>query len=271
MSGTVFSAQDADQLVRALRDLDGGAAVASMSRSLPDALNGSDEATRRYVADYKRLTRALLVAARELRPDVVVENGRDLTFRDGAGRPAYALLGALENGSAEAPFTAWAGERAVHDAVALHLANRVRPMLGFSALPEPATPPAVADDVAAQRFVRRVRFYLNHPETENPLRRIIDAFALSKTDAAKLFGVTRQAVDGWLAGGVPAERQEKVATLLALCDLLQRKLKPDRLPGVARRPADAYGGRTMLELIAADRHGELLQSVRESFDWQSAA
>ena len=258
MSTTVFSAPDAERAVQALHDLDGGEPLASLSRSLPDALNGSDEATRRYVADYRRLTGALLAAGRELRPDLIVQNGRALTFRDGAGRPADALVGVLENGSAEAPFTAWAGELAAHDAVALHLANRVRAILGFGVLPEPASPPRVDDDVAAQRFLRRVRFYLNHPETENPLRRIMDAFALSKTDAAKLFGVSRQAVDGWLAGGVPAERQEKVATLLALCDLLQRKLKADRLPGVARRPAEAYGGRTMLELIAADRHGELL-------------
>jgi hypothetical protein len=38
-----------------------------------------------------------------------------------------------------------------------------------------------------------------------------------------------------------------------------------------RRPADAYGGKTMLELIAADEHGELLAQVRDSFDWTSAA
>ena len=68
-----------------------------------------------------------------------------------------------------------------------------------------------------------------------------------------------------------AERQEKVQTLVAIADLLERKLKPGRLAGVARRPADAYGGKTMLELIAADQHRELLELVRESFDWASAA
>ena len=257
--------------MQALHDLAGGEPLDALSRSLPDALGGSEQATRRYVADYRRLTGALLAAGRELRPDLFVENGRELSFRDGNGRPSHALVSVLENGSAEAPFSAWASMLDVHDAVALHLANRVRAILGCSVLAEPPSQPAVDDDLAAQRFLRRVRFYLNHPDAENPLRRIIDAFALSKTDAAKLFGVSRQAVDGWLAAGVPAERQEKVATLLALCDLLQRKLKADRLPGVARRPADAYGGRTMLELIAADRHGELLQSVRDSFDWQTAA
>jgi hypothetical protein len=271
MSATVFSASDADRALEALHELDGGELLASLSRNLRDALAGSDEATRRYVADYRRLTGALLAEGRELRPDLIVRNGRALTFRDGAGRPADALVGVLENGSAEAPFTGWAGELEIHDAVALHLANRLRGLLGFDVLAEPASTPAVEDDLAAQRFLRRVRFHLNHPDSESPLRRIMDAFALSKTDAAKLFGVSRQAVDGWLTGGVPSERQEKVAALLSLCDLLQRKLKEDRLPGVARRPADAYGGRTMLELIAADRHDELLRIVRDSFDWHTAA
>jgi len=271
MASPVFTAPDRDAAVQALRSLDGGEPLASLARSLPAALHGSDEATRRYVADYRRLTGALLAAGHEVRPDLIVQNGRALTFRDSNGRPADALIGVLENGSAEAPFTPWTGELAAHEAVALHLANRLRALLGYGVLAEPANTPAVEDDLAAQRFLNRVRFYLNHPDTENPLRRIMDAFGLSKTDAARLFGVSRQAVDGWLEGGVPSERQEKVATLLALCDVLQRKLKDDRLPGIARRPADAYGGRTMLELIAADRHGDLLQSVRDSFDWQTAA
>ncbi len=116
-----------------------------------------------------------------------------------------------------------------------------------------------------------MRFLLSHPDDEHPLRRLIEAFDLSKTELGSLFGVRRQAVDQWLDRGVPADRQEKVQTLLAVVDLLDRKLKPGRLPGVARRPADAYGGKTMLELIEAGRHDELLRRVRESFDWSSAA
>ena len=83
--------------------------------------------------------------------------------------------------------------------------------------------------------------------------------------------VLEQAIDQWLERGVPSERQEKVQTLVAICDLLERKLKPGRLAGISRRPADAYGGKTMLQLIAADRHRELLEVVRDSFDWASAA
>ena len=83
--------------------------------------------------------------------------------------------------------------------------------------------------------------------------------------------MSRQAVDQWLEGGIPSERQEKVQTLVAICDLLERKLKPGRLAGVARRPADAYAGTTMLGMIAAERHRELLDIVRDSFDWSAAA
>ena len=58
----------------------------------------------------------------------------------------------------------------------------------------------------------------------------------------------------------------KVTTVASLADLLARKLKVERIPGIARRPAAAYGGLTMLEMITADRHDELLALVRASFD-----
>ena len=67
------------------------------------------------------------------------------------------------------------------------------------------------------------------------------------------------------------EIKAKLAALASLADLLEAKLKSGRLPGIARRPADAYGGLSMLDMIAADRHDELLQSVRESFEWERAA
>jgi hypothetical protein len=92
---------------------------------------------------------------------------------------------------------------------------------------------------------------------------------LSKTELARLFGVSRQAIDGWHRDGVPGRRQAKAATVAAVVDLLAHRLKPERIPGIARRRARAYGGLTMLEMIARDRHEELLELTRRSFDWAS--
>jgi len=195
---------------------------------------------------------------------------------DAKGTPRRAPVEALETASAEAPFGPWTARVPLEEAVALDLASRVRQLIGLRALEPTSVDRDVAkavdvDDVTARRFVRRVRFHLNHPNEKHPLRRLMDAFELSKTELGALFSVRRQAVDQWLERGVPAERQERVQTLIGIADLLERKLKPGRLAGVARRPADAYGGKTMLELIAADRHRELLEFVRDSFDWASAA
>jgi hypothetical protein len=108
-----------------------------------------------------------------------------------------------------------------------------------------------------------------------PLPSLLDevqsTFGLSKTELGRLFRVSRQAVDQWRARGVPGDRQEKAATITAIADLLSHQLKAERLPGIARRPARAYGGLTMLQMIERDRHRELLERVRATFDWASAA
>lgn len=263
-------APDAARTVLAVRALVHDELFVSLSRDLDHALHGDADAARDYVADYRLLTGTLLEAAQHVRPDLISSSGEEVTII-GVGRPADVVVELLEGTSAEAPFSAWRNEFSAEDAVALHLTGRVRGLLGLAALVEPGGLPPVVDDLAAVRFLRRVRHHLNHPDDENPLQRIIDAFALTKTEAGKLFGVTRQGIDGWLTGGAPAERQEKLTALLALVDLLERKLKADRLPGIARRHADAYGGQTMLDLIAEDRHDELLNVVRGSFDWSSSA
>ena len=107
--------------------------------------------------------------------------------------------------------------------------------------------------------------------SRSPLDTIAETFALSETELAELFGVRRQAVAQWRRDGIPSARQEKVATVASIGDLLSRRLKAERVPGVARRAADAYNGLTMLEMISRDRHGELLESVRESFDYAATA
>lgn len=103
------------------------------------------------------------------------------------------------------------------------------------------------------------------------LDQIQDAFALNNVELGRLFGVSRQAVGEWRQRGVPGSRQEKAGTVAAIADLLLRSLKAERIPGAARRPAAAYDGLTMLEMIERGRHRELLELVRGSFDWAGAA
>jgi hypothetical protein len=98
---------------------------------------------------------------------------------------------------------------------------------------------------------------------------IAETFELSETDLGRLFGVSRQAVGQWRERGVPSSRMAKVTTVAAIGDLLRHRLKPERIPGVARRPADAYGGLSMLEMIKRDRQDELQAEIRRSFDWAS--
>jgi hypothetical protein len=272
---TLFTAREPERVRGALRQLKDGRLLASLESPLDLALRGSEEATREYVRRYRELTTCLLVNAQHTdRHLVVVTDEGEMALVDAHGEPARAPIEALENAAAEAPFTPWVARYELADAVGLDLTSRVRVLLGHRALSPPATDNGwapVGDDLDAQRFIRRVRHFLNHPEAQHPLHRIAEAFALSKTELAGLFGVRRQAVDQWLARGVPPERQEKVATLDALVDVLERKLKPGRLPGVARRSAAAYGGETMLDLIRQDRQRELLDLVHASFDWATAA
>jgi hypothetical protein len=96
---------------------------------------------------------------------------------------------------------------------------------------------------------------------------IAESLELSETELGHLFGVTRQAVGQWRERGVPSNRMAKVATVAAICDLLDHRLKPERIPGIARRPAKAYGGLSMLEMIERNRQDELQALIRRSFDW----
>jgi hypothetical protein len=265
----LLDATDAEQVTACLHEI-GGNVLDDLHVNLTAALGGSEPHTRLYVRDYKQLTNRLLGAVQTTNPERVVADGAELLIAV-HGRPARAYTSLLQSCSAQAPFSTWAERYELGDAVALDLTSHIRVLVGGVRLLAPdAEPPADFDDVAAQRFLRRVRYFLDH-DTEPPLERIMRVLALSKSELGRMFGVSRQATDGWMELGLPADRQEKLSAVLALCDLLERKLKSDRAPGVARRAADAYGGLTMLEMIAADRHNELLSSVRNSFAWSQAA
>jgi transcriptional regulator with XRE-family HTH domain len=125
------------------------------------------------------------------------------------------------------------------------------------------------DDRQFVRFSRAVLDELSRADT--PLDHISEVLGLSRTELAALFGVRRQALDQWATRGVPSERQEKVATLGAIADLLAAKLKRDRIPGVVRRPAPAYGDRSILDAIAAGDEDRVLAELQGAFDWAAAA
>ena len=96
--------------------------------------------------------------------------------------------------------------------------------------------------------------------------------ALTSSDgAAKAMGVTRQAVDKWLRSGTPTERLDRIGALAEIADILRHRLRDGMPAAVVRRPADGYGGRSMLEMIADGEHCELLESVRASFDYARVA
>lgn len=176
----------------------------------------------------------------------------------------------------QAPFSVWVRLYRERDGLALDLIARLRSILGHPSSPQPTTQPpeqvhlgSVVDPESARRFYRQVVSALQGEESMAD--RIAESFGLNKAELGRLFGVSRQAASGWLQGEIPSDRLAKASVVVSISDLLAHRLKPGRLPGVARRPAAAYGGLSMLDMIAADRHEELLASVRASFDFAQTA
>ncbi|MHB8263342.1 MAG: hypothetical protein ACYDGY_06305 [Acidimicrobiales bacterium] len=130
--------------------------------------------------------------------------------------------------------------------------------------------PDLPEGTDTSRYLRLVGLAIR--SMQPPLVRVKELFGLSNNDVAQLFAVTRQAVDQWEeSGDIPTARREKLANLLSVGELLERKLRPGLLPLVAKRKAGAYGGMTMLDMVASDRNAELLELTERAFDWSGTA
>ena len=97
------------------------------------------------------------------------------------------------------------------------------------------------------------------------LVRTIEVWGLSQAEAARLFGVSRQAIGKWLTRGIPPDRSGVVSDLAAATDLLVRYLKRDRIPAIVRRPIPALGDTSLVELLARGDTRILLATCREMF------
>ena len=78
------------------------------------------------------------------------------------------------------------------------------------------------------------------------IRRI---FGLSETRVARLFGVSRQAVDKWRIAGVPANRMADVDRVLEIAHVFKKRLKAERIPQIVATPAKGLQGSTVLEVL----------------------
>lgn len=99
-----------------------------------------------------------------------------------------------------------------------------------------------------------------------PIERIATLWGLSGAEVGRMFGVTRQAVSKWSQAGVPASRARAVADLAAATDLLDRRIKRERIPAVVRRRAPNLGGLSLYETACRGEHRAVLEAVRRMLD-----
>ena len=270
---TVLDAADVKSAVAAI-DAAAPGLRRRLGAALGPALRGRPTGVRRYVRAHRELTERLLAAMHEARPDLVLrDDAGEYCVVHAGGRCSRASIQLLRSFATDAPFSPWVQLMGPGTGVALDLLARARALVPGAEpllLPAEAAFPRIDDDPdVLLRFRRLLAQELQREQSD--LERAQDVFGLSVTELAGLFGVTRQAAGLWLTGGPPASRRAKAAAVAAISDILARRIKPARIPGIARRSAAEYGGKTMLELIAADRHEWLLESVRRSFDYAATA
>lgn len=100
--------------------------------------------------------------------------------------------------------------------------------------------------------------------------RTLEVWDVNQAEAARLFGVSRQAVGKWLRRGVPPQRAGAVADLAAATDLLVHHLKRDRIPAVVRRHIPALDGVSLMGLLAQGETRALLAACRAMFRFEQA-
>lgn len=227
--------------------------VAALDHLMPQLLGGGDRATvRRYWVFVHEAAQAL-TALPARNPDALA--------------PAWVVYELLRRDAIELP---WVVPSADGIGVVTVLVDRLRGFAG--GLPQQCVRARLdIDEPRFRWFLKSMAEVEYEQERSSPLRRAMTTLELSSSDVGGFMGVKRQAVDKWLLAGPPVDRSGKVGAVAEIADILRHRLRDGMPAVVARRRAEAYGDRTMLELIASDEHEWLLQSVKASFDYARVA
>lgn len=246
----LLNARTPEELVEEAEKIE-PAEVETVGLLFQQSLSGSVGVSRSLVVHLRSLARAVAEAV------------------DPAGRlaepPQLDLLVFL---GTSAPATGWVAAFGFGRGSAAYLAASA---LGMAGHRPPAPPPGVAPEVSGANmidFERRALAALR--DERDPLEVMGDELGLGDSELGRLFGVSRQAVRQWRDRGIPSERLGRVGEVLRVVQVMSRKLKPGRVALVSRRPAAAFGGRSLLEVLAEDPR-EALEAVEDAFDWSGSA
>lgn len=105
-----------------------------------------------------------------------------------------------------------------------------------------------SDEAGARALAQAIERHLATGSLDQ-LERVWD---LSASQAASLFGISRQAYAKWRTAGIPAERRADLGEIGAITAILLAYVKVDRIPAVVRRDAEALDGASILEAVRRD-------------------
>lgn len=240
---------------------------------MPRALRGEWTSVVDFVRRWDGLIGDLLDTAYQVAPDLVRPVNNDFGILTASHRVSAEPVHHLFRLAEEAPFSPFVSCYGPAVGIGVTAVDELRMVLpGFARLQldEACGWPDLPEGSNPDRFRRLVAMALR--KSAPPIARAKELFGLSSAEVADLFGVSRQAVMQWEASGeIPAARRSKLNNLLAVGEIFERKLRPERLPLVARKPASDYGGLTMLEMVRHDRDAELLEITELAFDWSTTA
>ena len=129
--------------------------------------------------------------------------------------------------------------------------------------PERAAAALVSADA---EVASRLAQYLERRLSADPLDRFERVWQLSSSQAAAVFGVSRQAYAKWRTAGIPAERRVDVRLADEATDTLLAHVKVERIPVVVRRPAVSLAGRSLLDVARAHDLEAVRDEVSAVFD-----
>ena len=274
VSGTLaraLRAESADECAKLLEDVSDQ--FDTFREAIPHALRGEWPSIVVLVNRWRGLVDDVLESASDEAPDLVRKMDDHFSILTASHVLSVEPIDFLDHLISDVPFSSLItrfGQDVGVGVVAIDAVRRLLP--GYPQLRVDASSgwPNLPKGSDVARYRRLVDLALR--SMQPPLARARELFDLNTGEVAELFSVTRQAVEQWERNGdVPTARREKLANLLSVGELLERKLSPGRLSLVARRRADVYGGLTMLDMVRTDRDGELRTLTEKSLDWSGTA